>query len=256
LHPSHVAISVLRLTLRGEVHDTVTMPANLSGGAAAWSAPLDALRVWLETTDIEARSIEFALSDDFVRYAIVPWADDIQTKAELAALARAVFDNTFGAAVAEWDIKVDLSTFGQAGLACAIDNRLTAEIHALLGHHGLRLRGLQPNFMRIFNCWNAQVGTEALVASFSEGRCVIAGVRCGAWHSIRSFGVAAAESLEAVIRRELLVQGLAQDTPLFLHSMRGHRSQELGRIEGAQVFNLAEVRNKRVATAVLRGEAA
>ena len=152
-----------------------------------------------------ASDVEFVLSDRYVRYLLVPWHDHIKSTAEMAALGRACFASAFGPAAEGWDVQLDMGDYGAPGIACAIDRELLQELRAICGAHTRRLTVVKPVFMRLFNQRRAEWADAALIAVVEKGKCVLASIKDGNWHSIRSL---AAKDIASLIDHEILLQGL------------------------------------------------
>ena len=192
-----------------------------AAGEPAWQTPLAALRAWLAQSKCAPTQVEIIVSDSFVRYALIPWSDQLQNRAELAALSRIHFEALYGTQAAAWEIKLDCGDYGKAGIGCAIDQALMVALRDLCAAHGLRWMSLQPYFMRAFNRWRRRIGRDALFGVVDAGQCVLASLKDGAWHSIRT--VRAAQdwevALPVLIAREILLQGLDAQPPAYLHSL-------------------------------------
>jgi len=206
-----------------------------AAGEPAWQAPLAALRDWLAQGKHAPAQVEIIVSDSFVRYALIPWSDDVQKPAELATLARIHFETLFGAPAAAWEIKADCSDYGKAGIGCALDQALMTALRELCAAHGLRLTSLQPYFMRVFNRWRRRIGRDALFGVVESGQCVLASLKGGAWHSIRTvrLGNYLGAALPVLIEREILLLGLVERAAVYLHAL-----EEVDKMSLRRDFNL------------------
>jgi hypothetical protein len=254
LHPAHVCVTTSNGGGRNAGLHTTKLDVGADEAGATWRAPLNALRGWLEASPASVRKVDLTLSDDFARYVLLPWSDAITSRDELASLTRLVFESSFGEGVAKWEMRSHIPEFGKAGLGCAIDDEFTSQLRQLLAEHRLEIVGLQPNFMRMFNCWSSQIGPDALVASLSGTRCVFGVIKDGEWHGIRSVHISVKQPLEQLVQREILVQGLRQDVPLYLHLVGGRASHDLQGLEHATVLDLAGASDKHHAALLFAGE--
>jgi hypothetical protein len=220
LCPTHIAVSISSRGWRPVSTKPACYAAERVEGVANWEAPLAALRQWLEQTQQEDVDVDILLADDFVRYALIPWSDQVQKPAERAALAQITFESLFGAAALDWEIRVDAGDFDQASIACALDRVFLTELQSVLMARKLRLRSLQPNFMRLCAHWRPPVEGDALLALVGGDQCLLATVRNAGWNSIRAVKLTddPRQAAPAVIEREILLQGLSEQTEVCVHA--------------------------------------
>ncbi len=192
---------------------------------ADWQASLVTLGQWLAQNKRNAAQlgrvgqVDLIVSDEFVRYALIPWSDNVYKKSEVAALSRIHFETLFGDAAANWDIQTEPAVYGQASISCAMDKALLSSLLDLLKAHGLRLASLQPYFVRAFNQWHNRLIGDGVFAVVEADQCVLACYKNSAWHSIRSFKLDEhlEASLERLIEREKLLQGLSETAAIDIH---------------------------------------
>ncbi|HWW72261.1 MAG TPA: hypothetical protein VN089_20165 [Duganella sp.] len=218
LRAAFVTVATVERGWRRKAGKSQTISFSGSGNAGDWVPAIAALRSWMADHKPSVSDVELVLSDRYVRYLLVPWHDHIKTSAEIAALGRACFASAFGPVADGWDVQLDLSEYGAPGIACAIDRELLQELRTICSAHTLRLAVVVPAFMQVFNQRRAQLAGVALIAVVEEGRCVLASIRDGNWHSIRSL---AANDIATLIEREILLQGLASDVPRHVHALDG-----------------------------------
>lgn len=229
LAPAGVTVAVTRRGWRPRPERAVAVPVPASSGVA-WQDSLAALRAWLEQAAPAAADLRVTLADSLVRYALIPWSDEVNKPAERAALARIRFDAVYGKPCADWLIQSDLRDYRQAGIACALDPSMKAALQELAAAHGLRLTVLQPHFMEVFNRVRHGIAKDALLVVAEAGHCVLASRKDGGWHSIRAARVEAGRAdLAQVLPRELLLQGLDSDVPVLLHAS-GSAGMDLSRL--------------------------
>ncbi len=221
LCPTQVTALRLPRGWRPKAEGPEVIPFDAGSDAADWHAPVEALRNWLEINKPIPSTIEYVLSDHFVRYLLVPWSDQLQDTAEIHALAGIQFESHFGESPAEWIFKTDVTGYGKATVVCAIRKKLVETLEALGATHRMRLTSIQPRWVRLFNKLRNQIANDALLMSLELGQCILAVVKRGSWHSIRTLKLPAEASssvLEAMVEREFLLQGLDNDVPIYLHA--------------------------------------
>ncbi len=221
LCPTQIAVSVTGRGWRPKTSNPSTLSFDSAADVAVWRTPLTVLDDWLSQRKQAGADIELIVSDAFARYVLVPWSDDVQKPAEIAALARIHFETQFGAAAADWEIRVDRSGYGRPAICCALDKSFLAELDTLLKAHKLRLTSLQPYFMRACNRWRNRFGGNVLFAVSGMGQCVLSSMRNGAWHSIRTVRLGENDRVNTAIsiEREILLQGLDAQSTILLHAL-------------------------------------
>ena len=219
LAPAGATVTVTPRGWRPRPGGAVAVPVAAVSGVA-WQDSLAALRAWLERAAPAPADLRITLADSLVRYALIPWSDEVQNSGERMALARIRFDALYGKPCADWLIQSDLRDYRQAGIACALDPAMKAALHELAAAHGLRLTSLQPRFMDVFNgAARHDIARDALLVVAEPGHCVLASRKDGGWHSIRAARVEAGRaSLAQLIPRELLLQGLDSEVPVLFHA--------------------------------------
>lgn len=191
-------------------------------GEPNWQAPLAALRQWLELGKHARAAVNIIISDCFVRYALIPWSEEVQKPVEMAALSNIHFEELFGTSAKDWEIQTDFDNYGKAGIGCAVDKAFIASLKGLLAIHKVQITSLQPYFMRAFNLWRSQIKHDALFAIVESGQCVLASFKKDAWHSVRivRLGENPEAALAVLSEREILLQGLGNETAIYLHTLQ------------------------------------
>lgn len=217
---THVAVVLSSRGWRPRSLEPEVFPCTPVVGEPDWLAPVAALRQWLAKNQHTGALVDIIVSDSLIHYALIPWSDDVDTRAERIALSRIYFETLFGTPAGTWEIHADSGTYGRAGVACAVDKLLIAALRDALAVHGLRLTSVQPYFMRVFNRWRNRVQDDALFVVVESGQCVMASRKDGAWHSIRSARVNEQldTGLALLIERETLLQGLGEEAAIYVHA--------------------------------------
>ncbi|HQL10424.1 MAG TPA: hypothetical protein PLE35_12540, partial [Lentisphaeria bacterium] len=124
----------------------------------AWRPPLAALRQWLQQTQPRLSDLDIVLSDRLVHYAALPWSKEVTTPAEEQSYARIEFENGYGEAATDWDIRIDGGEYGKPRLACAVERALIEALEAVAKEFNLRMVSLQPHLSALFNARRQQFG--------------------------------------------------------------------------------------------------
>ncbi|MTV40556.1 hypothetical protein [Duganella radicis] len=211
LHPARIIVTPIERGWKPRRGASLPIAVDAEASASNWRAPLSTLKTWL--ADQPRANVELVVSDCYARYQLVPWHSEVKTTAEISALGRACFADVYGSAADNWEIQTDLSGYGIPGVACAIDQALLKELRDIFTEGGMRLDSVRPMFMGMFNRYRKRLGAHALLASIDESRCVLACIKDGKWHSIRSLPCM---DMDTVLEREILLQGLPHDAVRFV----------------------------------------
>jgi hypothetical protein len=133
-------------------------------------------------------SVTLVLSNQFVRYAIVPWSSALGTTAEEDAYVRHHFAKIHGERAKAWTLRATESAAGAPRLASAIDTALLAAIREALQEKPLaRLISVQPQLMSKFNEWRSAIPASGawLVLAEPERACVALHA-AGQWRSVQN----------------------------------------------------------------------
>lgn len=91
------------------------------------------------------------LGGDTVRYAIVPWHEEMSSPALRQRLAEQGFRQTYGEVARDWTVCQHGERYAAATLACAVDTALLDRIDAAAQARGLVLGSVQPALTHAFN---------------------------------------------------------------------------------------------------------
>lgn len=155
--------------------------------AFVWDGALQALDTLLPKYAEDHPKVTIVLSNNFVRYALVPWSDLVTGEEQLQAYTRHCFQMTYGAMSANWTLRLSRATVGASQLASAVDDKLLAACNEVVKRHGLRLASVQPYLMSAFNQLKMQFqGMDAWFALAEPGNICLAQIQQGKWVRIRT----------------------------------------------------------------------
>lgn len=155
--------------------------------------------------------ITLVLSNQFVRYQVIPAMPAFSSADKVMAIATHCFRESYGDSVDNWMIRTSPLPHGDSLLISAIDTELIAAIEALCQKYECKLSSLQPYLMSSFNSMRRQIGNgvSALV-QVEAGRLTLALMRDGHWQNITATKTAEdwSADLASLISREMLLSGL------------------------------------------------
>lgn len=101
--------------------------------------------------ELGLRRVRFILSNQLVRYTVLPWQPGVYAMQDWIALAAHQFRNQFGVIADSWDIRVTLQGYGMPAVACALDRDLTKRLLHISTEAGWKVQGIEPALMTVFN---------------------------------------------------------------------------------------------------------
>jgi hypothetical protein len=168
-----------------------------------------------------AANVTVIVSNRFVRYALVPWSDELSTPREELAFALHVFAGTYGDASDNWELRLSPARRGEQRVASAVDRELLEAIRAAFADTRLRLHSIQPYLMAVHNlCRPIQHGQDCLFLIVENCFYTCAAFRTGKWRSVRSGIITGAlgEALPAILDRERVWSGFAHRPSVLVYT--------------------------------------
>lgn len=127
------------------------------------------------------------LSNHFLRYALIPWAEGIDKAEEDATYVRHCFLRIYGEAAQNWALQPSPARSGAVRLAAAMDPDLLSQLQTGLTQANIRLASVQPYLMSAFNHWRRQLrGSQFVFAVAEPQRLCVVLVRAGQWLDVRN----------------------------------------------------------------------
>ncbi|HEX4944873.1 MAG TPA: hypothetical protein VFV55_11010 [Usitatibacteraceae bacterium] len=201
---------------RGVRAEHATSPVEPAADNRAWRSAIDVLAQGVAQLAERPASVRIVLSNHFVRYAIAPWRDDMRSPAEREGFIRHCFRENYGDAAEGWVIRENPEPYGRASLACAVDRELVDAVRDVFRGTRLSLAAIQPLFMAAFNKYRKALGSTGCFLVYEKGRLCGATYADGEWRSALAVRVEEGCFNAATIERELLLQGVPEDFPVFL----------------------------------------
>jgi hypothetical protein len=148
---------------RAESMETTVVPLPpASGGAAQWEPAAAKLEALLAATpEWRGAALRIILSNHFVRYALVPWSDQLSDEQEHRLFATRQFVSAHGAVAKKWAIRLSLDRPGASHVASALDQPLLDRITLAARANRLKLTSVEPLLMAAFNRWQQDFREEA-----------------------------------------------------------------------------------------------
>ncbi|MGQ0750120.1 MAG: hypothetical protein ACT4PS_06255 [Betaproteobacteria bacterium] len=186
LGPSSIALTGYRRGVRPRLSYQAVIPLEPSRADPRWQAAAQALPRLLEESGARRPHVTIVLSNQFVRYALLPWNPAIKRNAEWLALARHRFATVYGNAAETWVMRVSSTGSEAPRIASAIDAELLAALEAAISSLAT-LVSVQPSLAAAYNRLHTLIGRESCWLAIEEQERLTLGLlERGVWRAIRS----------------------------------------------------------------------
>lgn len=164
------------------------VPIEPGYGVHAWDGAIAALRAETARWSRDRLSVRIALSNHFVRYALVPPSAEVSGHDEDLALARFHFSKMHGEASRGWDIRLSPGRSGTPRLACAVDSALMEALRqSFPAAQRPQLMSVQPLLMSAYNAAAGAVpGSGAWIVMAEAERACVALLKGRTWHAVQN----------------------------------------------------------------------
>lgn len=147
--------------LRPAVYEKRVVAVDPAFGHEPWQGVAAALRTQAERWRNEPVDVGIVLSNQFVRYALVPHADSVGSDEEKLALARFHFNKLHGEASQAWDVRLSPAPGHAAQVASAVDTGLMSALRGCFPQNArARLVSVQPWLMAAYNAARGQLSRD------------------------------------------------------------------------------------------------
>ncbi len=122
---------------------------------------LGLLEQQLESRTWSDAHVRVVVADQWVRYAVVPWSDSLNSAAERLGHARELLAGIFGDAMSDWTVSLAEAPPGVSRLATAMPTALLESLREMTSRYGQKLISLQPQLIAAYNTWRHVLPAEA-----------------------------------------------------------------------------------------------
>lgn len=221
LCPDKVILLGVSKGLRRKMTYQTILPCFPMPGAPAWQPALNAIEHWLDVTDWRRSSAMVILSNHFVRYALMPFSDEVANAVEELTLAQIMMEDTYGEIAKQWRLRITGGEYGEPRLIAAMDTALLDAITEITTRTDIRLTSIKPYFMSAFNGFREQMlENDGMFALVESGRIVLAIFKNKQLSGVRHMQLndALNEQLPDLLLREISLNGLEpNELPVYLH---------------------------------------
>lgn len=221
LTPEAVSAARISRSFRPEVTEKHTVPCAPGTAPADWQAALAALTELLSRMKPDPAQVTVILSNHYVRYALMPWSENLRHPQELMAYARHRFASILGEDAKNWEIRLSPGGPGEPRVASAVDPALLQSLQDRFKDSRLRLASIQPYLMAAYNLWRRNLNAGDCMFLAVENRLyACAAFRGGQWCSVHGGALQGelADELPVVLDRERVWGDFSDRPPVFVHA--------------------------------------
>lgn len=221
LCPDQVILLGLGRGMRRKVILQTILPCAALPGAPVWQPALTVFEHWLQSNTIGRSDVTVLLSNHFVRYALMPFSEDVTSRAEVQALGQALLEGIYGELARQWRVQIGEGGYGEPRLVAAVDTLLLDRVVAMLRPGMLKLQAVAPHLVAAYNCFHDRIKeSDGLFAVVETGQMMVIAFNSGQLSGVRRVPLngALGEQIPGLLQREALTSGLDWATvPVYLH---------------------------------------
>jgi hypothetical protein len=193
-----------------------------ASGTDGWQAELAAAGVRLRELGWRGGSLAAELSNQLVRYALLPWATGLG-RDDALAYVRDRMAAIYGPAAQTWSVGIEgRDQGGGSRLVAAIDGELLTALQAEATRCGLRLASVRPALVSGMSLYQDMItAPSGWFVQAEPGRVCILGFTPGGWQSVGNVRADIGE-LPALIAQDAFTCGLDRaNAVVYLRGLRG-----------------------------------
>lgn len=152
-----------------------------------WRAACTALKGIIEESMRSRLRLEVVVSDQLMRYQVLPWQRGIVSRAEWRAYALNTLAAVYGDIARSWSLRIEVVPPKRESLACALDTGLIDELRSLAADSLSRLVSVRPNFITRFGQRRTAMQGSRFWFGVLEDKHICLGVlHKGRWEAMRN----------------------------------------------------------------------
>ena len=196
---------------------------NKDSEKSGWLAALEGLERLFEQVSSRGRAkLHVLVSNQFTRYCLLPWSEQIDSPGELQNYAGICFEEIYGSLNNEWQFRFSPEAGGRTRLAAAMPAELILSLQQSANSRGWQLGSVQPYLMAAFNRFAKALPEDNFLFILAEPkRSTLLLAQQGHWAHVRSLSSDDSDqALGILIERERELQEL-EGTPvsqIYLHA--------------------------------------
>lgn len=203
---------------------------NAAAGDMPWDDALRTLETALLSGEHRKSHATAVISNQFMRYALIPRNEALSDDREEMIFARHSFKEMYGDDVDSWELRISHHSTGMMQMACAMDARLLGALRALFGRLKISLQSIQPHLMMAYNsCHTVLHDRSAWLVLAERGNLCFALLQDGQWSWVRTVrgGENWHEDLPVFLEREAFLANTGIATSDVFVWAPGHQDEPL-----------------------------
>lgn len=225
LHPRLVVMLRVSRGLNKRVTHKRILPCAETMGVPLGEESITVLKSAVHDAPWRGMNTQVVLSNHFVRYALVPWSEQLANRQEREAYLRHCFGAAYGETAKRWDLRMSEPNPDEPSLASGIDQALLESLRSALNSGDIRSDAIHPHLMVGANRSRRWI-SQGLVwfVMVERGRVCLSLLDRGLWKIVRNHQADADEpaalmsELGTLLAREAILAGdMRQDWPVVLY---------------------------------------
>lgn len=242
LCPDKVVVVAWTKGLRRKVVSQAILPATPSH-ASDWLPALKILTEWLTDNEPGKADVTILLSNCFVRFAMLPFSDDVSGRVERLTIAGLLFESIYGETSKQWKLALDDDEYGEPSVVAAMDAALWDALNQVGSSGRLKKFSVQPYATSVVNAFRNQLLSDnCLLVVIEHGQAVIFKIKGNKTVGLIKSNLKSisAQEISTLLQRELLISGLSEcgDAVVYLHMTGSQHSIEPATIAGIKLVCL------------------
>ncbi|HYN53166.1 MAG TPA: hypothetical protein VES38_00485 [Methylotenera sp.] len=180
-----------------------------------WLASTRQFEQFLTATQVRPNThLNIVLANNFVRYLALPPQQVPMNAAEKSAYATAAYREVYGIAANDWHIQLHDAPPHQTTIVAAVDKKLLSMLSQITQNKQIKLNGIQPYLMTVFNGLAEQLKkVNGYLAIVESGRLLLVQLKQGQCENLRTYVTTDdwQAELKRLMMRELLLNGFSND---------------------------------------------
>lgn len=242
LCPDKVVVVAWTKWLRRRVVSQAILPATPSH-ASDWLPALKILTEWLADNELGKADVTILLSNCFVRFAMLPFSDDVSNRVERLTIAGLLFESIYGEAAKQWKLALDDEEYGEPSLVAAMDAALWDALNQVGLSGRLRKISVRPYAASVVNAFRNQILSDnCLLTVIEHGQAIFFKIKGNKAVGVlkANLKLNTAQEISSLLQRELLISGLSEsgDARVYLHIAGNQNFIEAATISGVNLVCL------------------
>ena len=215
----------------------VELPQNITdkiNESQTWDVLTQHLKQVLTNKKWQGTTPVAIVSNEFARYAVIPWNAGLAVGTERRAYMQHCFNLVYGETAKTWDLRMSEPNFGHPAIASGINHGLLQALHNIFNAADMALSAVYPQLMLAINQTVSEVKKQKkplsfwLVAIQSDRICLTLLIDSG-WRLVKNVAIETdiSTQVSALIQREMVSCNVQDELPVMVYWPEYQRNQLL-----------------------------